>query len=465
MRPTFGSRAAFASSLTIACILCAVSAAPALDKHDAALDAAPTGLVPSSAKLSDVLAAHDRAVGNAAAEAGKTVAERWIFTSAGIAGTETLERSGLNYHSRIAEGPFVEEYGQYQGTRWHQDANGFTSATSEIDARSFYAVRVLEDAADPKNDVTILGETTGAQPAWVFQIKRPGYRHPEWIFYDKASAQVVRVEFVSSRRRIVETYDDFRTTDGFVQAWHIRDTDGRPELDDDWSLQSVRHGVPLSDAIFQMPPHRPTVSHVTAATDIPDRTTRAGFVVRVNLDGRGLDFLLDSASDESILDRNVAHDLNLPTYGQTTKLADGRPVTYRTTLADADVAGIHLRNFTVSCSDFAYDPDSRIRIVGVLGYDFFAANVLHFDFANGRIEALPTPPFTQAAPVAGGIEIPLTIDDGVPLVPMYVGNTLATAVVLDTALPFSLISGTFAAEHPADVVDRSHGDHASGMVP
>ena len=434
-------------------------------QDDPALNAPPTGLQPTTATLSAILAAHDKA--NAQANAAKTagIVERWEFTDSGITGTELLKRSGTNYRSQITEGPFVDLFGQYHDSRWHQDANGYTSETTQIDTRSFYAVRVLEDAADPKNDVSVLGETIGARPAWVLQIKRTGYRHPEWVFYDKQTAQVVRVEFVSSRHRVTEIYDDFRTTDGVTQAWHMHDTDGRPELDDDWTLKSVERNVSLNDADFQGPPHRPSISHVSAETDIPAQTTFAGFVVRLNVNGRGLDFLLDSASSTSVIDRNVAHDLGLPTYGQTTHLSDGKPVEYRTTIADTDVGSIHLHNYVLDAVDYAYNPREEMRVVGVLGYDFFAANVLRFDFVNGRLAALPAAAFTQATPVPGGLEIPLSIDDGLPLVPMYIGDTLSTNVVLDTILPYSLVSGSFAAAHPEQVVDLHPGEHGHSVVP
>jgi hypothetical protein len=431
---------------------------------DPALDVPPAGLVASKVTLSQVLAAHDKA-NQPAAGSRDTVVERWSFTDSGLAGTEVLQRSGSNYRSTLAAGPFVDRYGQIQDIRWHQDDNGFTSVTTQIDARSFYAVRVLEDAADPKNDVTVAGQTTGERPAWVLRIKRSGYRHPEWVFYDEANGQVVRVEYVGSKRRNVETYDDFRNSGGIVRSWHMHDTDGRPELDDDWTLDSIQRGVTLPDSTFAMPPYHPTVSAVTAATAIPDRRTGWGNIVRVNVKGRGLDFLLDSAAGVSTIDRNVAHDLGLPDYGQTTRLKDGHIVNYRTMLADADVGGIHLHDFALQTEDFAWNPDEKTRIVGELGYDFFAANVLHFDNVNGTLEALPAAAFTAPVPVPGGVDVPIQLDDGVPLVPMYIGNTLTNNVVLDTALPLSLISGTFALNHPADVVDMSRGSHNHAMVP
>ena len=79
-----------------------------------------------------------------------SVVEHWTYTEAGVSGAEDLQRDGTDYHSRITYGPFVDEYGQRGDARWHNDANGFTSGTTDIEERSFYAMRVTEDASDPK---------------------------------------------------------------------------------------------------------------------------------------------------------------------------------------------------------------------------------------------------------------------------------------------------------------------------
>jgi hypothetical protein len=434
----------------------------ALAKSD--VDAPPSGLTSSTAHVRDILAAHDAATGASLLATKKTVVEHWTFVDSGLAGTETLERSGSNYHSRITSGPFVDEYGQSEAGRWHFDANGFPSPTTEDDERSFYAVRVLEDAEDPKNDVSLLGITTGSDPAYVLRVKQPNDKHPEFVFYDKTSAQIVRVETPIGSRRIVETYGDFRTTDGITQAWHIHDTDGRPELDDDWTMTSVAYGDPLASSVFQVPANRPTISAVSAPTPIPARTIVWGYVIRVNVNGRGMDFLLDSASPRSIIDRDVAQEMNLPTFGQTTHLADGTPVSYRTLLADADVAGIHFHNFVMTSESFAFEPDYSTKVVGILGYDFFAANVLHFDTANGKLEALPASAFATANPVDGGFDLPFRLDDGMPLVAFGIGDTVSQNAVLSTIMPFTVIFGGFVDAHPGDLQDAP-GQHHATVVP
>jgi hypothetical protein len=441
---------------------------------DAARLDAPPPVIPTTARLADILSANRRAAGVRPAGEPDTVVEHWAFIDSGLAGTEDLQRSGTDYRSRIVQGPFVDEYGQYGQTRWHQDANGFTSPTTGIDLLSFYATRVLNDAADPKNDASVLGETSGPKPAYVVQVKRPGYKHPEFLFYDKSSAQIVRAESVVEERRLIQTFDDFRTTHGLSRAWHIHDTDGRPELDDDWHLQSVDYGTPIAPSVFSMPPNQSHISTATTVTPIPARTlwldyfmlhVWAGFLVRVDVAGRGLDFLIDSAVSRSIIDSGVAREMNLPTYGQTTRLPDGTGVSYRTMIAQASVGGIALNNFVVDAEPFGYEPDDATKIVGVLGYDFFAANVLRFDFPNGRLDAMPIGDFDQVNPVPGGIDIPLTIDDGTLLVSLGIGNAVTHHAVLSTTMPISLLFGSFVAAHPEEVRDVKGKAHGTPILP
>ena len=82
----------------------------------------------------------------------------WSLTFSGVTGTETLLRRSADYHSTIALGPFTEEFGEFAGRRWHVNENGVPSPSKGDDYTSFVMFRVMDDVADPKNDVTLLGE-------------------------------------------------------------------------------------------------------------------------------------------------------------------------------------------------------------------------------------------------------------------------------------------------------------------
>jgi hypothetical protein len=447
-------------------MLCAVPCRAAAAQTAAAqLDEPPTGLVSTDVRLAQVLASHEKAIGTRAAGQRDSVVEHWTFIDAGMSGTEDLQRDGTDYRSRIVYGPFVDEYGQHGQIRWHQDVNGFTSTTTQIDERSFYATRVTEDAADPKNDASVIGKTSGAHPAYVVEVKRPDKKHPEFVFYDAGSAQVVRVESPTDTRRLIETFDDFRVTDGISRPWHIHDTDGRPELDDDWKLTSLEQGVNISESTFEMASNAPHVLPPDAPSTLPGKMTLGVYIVRIDVGGRGLDFLLDSSASDSIIDWDVAREMDLPDYGQVTRLPDGTKVSFLTTLAHATVGGITLDNFTLTSKDFIYQPDFNTKVVGVLGYDFFAANVLHFDFTNRTVQALPVAQFASGNPTGASVDVPFTLDDGLPFVHAGIGDIVTDRAVLSTIMPSSLIFGSFVEAHPLEVADLSGKTHAAGILP
>jgi hypothetical protein len=432
------------------------------EPSDPKLDAPPPGLVPSTARVADVLASHAKALGRRTPGVPDTAIEDWTFTDSGITGSEHLERSGTDYHSKILRGPFVEEYGQLNGVRWHRDFNGIVSPTTGVEDDSFYAQRIIEDAADPKNDIALAGETTGPHPAYVVKVTVSGRTHPEWIFYDKSTSMIVRVESAPGKRRIVSTYDDFRTTNGLAQFWHVHDSDGRPELDDDWQQTSLTNGGGVAAAQFSQPASDGNFEGLGARATIPTHDYSGTFVMRVNVAGRGLDFIFDPSSPYSIVDHEVAVELNLPTYGQATQLANGKSVSFDTILPDATVGPIRLQHFAVKAEDYNYDFTNDTKIVGVLGYDFLATNVFKVDFLNGTVDVIPP---KDMATIHNGLDVGLTVDGNVPFVTMGLGTDQSSRVVFDPTSLFTMIFGSYYHGHEADFTDLHGKALADSTIP
>lgn len=453
----------YSSVMTIVAALAALPAV-ASTGDDAKLDTAPAGLSATTVKLSAILAAHDR--GTASTAAHDTIVEDWAFSDTGVVGTEHLERSGSDYRSKIVRGSLNEEFGQLDGKRWHQDANGNTSSTTDIDDKSFLAVRVREDAADPKNDVSVIGETSGTNAAYVVQIKRSGYKHPEWVFYDERTGAITRVEHVFSGRRIIETYDDFRTVDGVTQAWHMHDSYSDPVLDDDWHITAFHAGMPLAKSAFFAPASHWSNTTVREREALDGQVTDEGYaIVRMTIGGRGLDFEIDSSQSSSFIDRDVAQELGLTTFGQATHLSSGKPLAYETVIPDAQVGSIHLHNFAVVASYIAYRPNLKTKVVGYLGADFLANNVIHIDYPNRLVEAFPPAAFGGSKPVQNQIEVPMTFDDGIPFVPMIIGDGFTKNVVLNSDLPITLVFGPYVNGHSDQFQDMEADHHRESDVP
>ncbi len=437
------------------------SAASAADKTDPKLDAAPAGLVPATVKLSTILAKHDASTG----ARPKSLTEDWTYVDTGLHGTEHLVRSGTDYHSIIRSDAQTDEYGQFDGKRWHKDADGFTTASTATENASFSVARFLDEASDVKNDVSLAGETTGAAPAYVVKVAVAGAKHPEWIFFDAGTYRIVRHEYVSGKHRIATAFDDFRTTDGVTQAWHVHDYYWVPEYDDDWRLTSFAAGGAVAAREFQQPKN-PVAADSTIRGALPAQFPYLGaVVVRLTVAGRGLDFEIDPSVRSSFIDYDVARQMNLPTFGKTTELSTGERIAFDTVLPDADLGPIHLHNFHVHATRVAWYPDEATKIVGTLGYDFLATNIIHIDYIHHLVEVLPTASFpaSPAKPVAHALDIPMQFDDGALLVPMAIGDGFTERVMLDTSMPFTAVFGGYVDAHAATM--KGDVAHTLAFVP
>jgi hypothetical protein len=449
----------YASLFCVAFLL--VTPSVAFARGDA-LNNPPPGIVQTTATLSQVLKAHDAAVGRLTKSGDSVSTEIWQFTKAGAAGTERLVRHGTDYHSIIQTGPFSEEYGQSGTTRWHMNENGVVSDRTGTEFYSFEMFRVLEDASDPKNDVKLLGETQVPKPAYVIEVKLPEFRHPEWIFFDKTTSLITRTERIFERHRIVSTYDDYGTVQGLTEPLHVHDSEGTALLDDDFHRQSLTFSSTVNATEFGKPVSRVNFMRIDHAVSLDARVVRGTVVVRLMVNNRGLDFELSSGDAHSYMDWDVARELNLPTFGQVTQAA-GAATSYETQIADATSRDLHIQNFSLEVLPFHYHADFDTKVVGVLGYDFLSQAYFTVDYVNKRLSASPNTVGAVEAPDL--YVIPLWFDDGRPFLTTTIGNHETKNVLLDSSFLFSFVFGSFTQEYPETVADSFGGQHKHTVVP
>ncbi|MDP9017811.1 MAG: retropepsin-like domain-containing protein, partial [Candidatus Eremiobacteraeota bacterium] len=172
-----------------------------------------------------------------------------------------------------------------------------------------------------------------------------------------------------------------------------------------------------------------------------------------------------SSQNTSIIDRDVAAELHLPTYGQAMHLSTGGSLAYRTTIADATVGPIHLKNFAVDATDISYEIAHGVKVVGILGYDFLSTNVFHIDYVHELVEVIPSNDFTAAVPVPGILDLPFKLDDGVPLVPMQIGDTLTNDVVVNCGFPITMVFGALVSAHPDQFKDVDSRERHETFIP
>jgi hypothetical protein len=91
--------------------------------------------------------------------------------------------------------------------------------------------------------------------------------------------------------------------------------------------------------------------------------------------------------------------------------------------------------------------------------------VLHLDFTRGIVEALPLAQFASGNPTGASVDVPFTLDNGIPFVRAGIGDIITDRALLSTTVPFSFVLGSFADAHPSEVADRSGKQHAQGILP
>lgn len=468
--------------------LAAALASPALAADNSKLDAPPAGITTTTVTLAQVLKNYNAATGRIAPGTPNTRQESWSFTRAGLAGTETLVRSGTDYRSHITLGALGEDYGQFLGHGWHRDENGVVSPVESPDYTSFAMLlfmRTLDEAADPKNDVTVLGEVQSPAPAYVLQIKTTGSKHPDFAYYDKKTGLVDRFDSVDDDRRTTITYSDYRATKGLTQPWHLHFSDGTSALDDDFVRKSLTIGQTVDTKQFAMPASAFTFEYFNGHQSLPvkmffdrwaldignDRyhvVEAPTVVVRLNVGGRGLDFAVSAAEPHSLIDFDVAQQLQLPTYGQTTH-ADGDDVSYDTVIPQADLgSGLLLRNWAVRATPFNYHLNGETKVVGMIGYDVLSAGVFKIDYVNGTLDVYPAKSFDGAQPadVKDTYELPIAFDSGRPFLTGTIDTHETRNILFDNDFDASFVFGDFTTEYPGSVKDVVTGkSHGTAMIP
>ncbi len=444
--------------------LCATSAA-AFAADDPKLAAPPSGIGPTSATVAEVLRLHDKSIGTLAAGVENTRRETWSLNDVGSLGTETLVRRGVDYHAKIQHGPLVEEYGQFDGKRWHLDLNGSVSPTQDVEGESFVMLRVLEDAGDPKNDVKLLGEVGDPKPAYVLEIQRSGFKRPEWVFYDKATGLVTRTEKIVRGERLVSTYDDYREREGLTEPWHVHDTLGETGIEFDYRRKALVIGDPVGSSELEAPAGHFAPASYSGEVELPAHFRYDTVTVRLTINGRGLDFELATGAPESLIDRDVARELDLPTFGQLTTTAKGDNLGYDTQIEHATIGSLALTNFGVRALEFNYHASQDTKVVGLLGYDFLSNAFVKIDYPNEKVTLLDPAGADELAAGPGTTVIPVSFDDGMPFIKGSLAEHATDNILLDNSFPFTLISGSFSNRYPEAVPDMQGHKHVHTMVP
>jgi Aspartyl protease len=415
----------------------------------------PAAYEATSLTVPDLLAKANAAAG---APDARTLRLTYELREGNLTGVERRMRRGTDYRIDKKIGPFVTASGRFHGQRWELGENGYTLLRSGSGEPDDGGPRVPRAA--PPEAVTTLGRLPPPIDAYVVRVAPPGGR-PQLRFYDASTFRLVRVETPYRDGLVVTTFGDFRSVDGHALPYVTTTSDGHSETDIVATLRDVAYGDPIADAQLEIPlGSRLPVSFPadTRTVRLPARITRMGAViVRVDINGRGLDFQLDTGSHGLVIDRDVATQLGLPIYRQWTQTVAGTFTAGETIIPRMQIGPLAMTDIAVDVMPVGWTGPQRTEVVGLLGFDFLAGALFKIDYQNGTVDAMPyDTPFPPEA-----FALNAELDGGVPTIPVGINGVLSRRFIVDTGAWDVLVFSRFAAEHPGLVKDHAVGREMS----
>jgi len=384
--------------------------------------------------------------------------EVWSVRVAGLEGSLEILRRGEDMVTQTSLGPFRTERGSFRGQHWHQNENGET----------------ILDRLEPSQTEHAVSQTVARvhEPVEGWELTTTfSSGHVTRFYYDPHTYHVIRTEKTIAGHTSHTTYEDYRPdARGRSRFWHYYGGDDRPDNDFDYRLVRDDENAEISDAEVSVPHDRRALVEFPEGTDsvrLPARVENNRIYVRLDIAGRGLDFLLDTGASSVTIDQTVARELKLPVYGRTTQTVAGSFATGRVVAPTIAIGNLTMHDVVLRTVPLSANETRDIRVVGLLGFDFIDAVALRIDYAAGTVDAVR--PGSLAAP-PGATPLDVRLNSGTPVTRATVGDASGDDFLLDTGAAFSyVVFQRFARAHPeifpaADDAKISYGIGVGGTM-
>ena len=366
--------------------------------------------------------------------------EEWRVTIADLEGTVRIVHHERDTVTTTMLGPFTYARGVAGGQAWHQNENGETvlekpqpSQTERVLARS------VERVHEPLDAYVVRSEFASG--------------HVTRTFYDPVSYLVVRYERLASGHTAVTTYDDFRTDGrGRTRAWHYTGGDERNASSYDYRLVRDEAAPAAETAALTVPPDRRTLVEFPAgrtSVRLPARIVRGRIYVRLDIGGRGLDFLFDSGASQMTISPSIVRELGLTVYGRQAQTVAGNFETGRVIVPQIGIGPLVMHDAVMRTAPFDEREASDTRVVGLLGFDFIDGAAIRIDYEEGTVDAIARGAFV---PDPDATAVDVRLNGQVPVGTATLGDAPANDVILDTGGEGAfIVFQRFARVHAAQV--------------
>lgn len=405
--------------------------------------------VPDSATIRDKVAAVAGPVPNTWHEIDETVSSD---------GTTTVEHDyvrGDDFRYVFGDGPYHSEYGLSKGQHWHQNENGQT---------------VLDQpdpglASDSDEETTTVRRVQTPVDAYVIEtLNKAGYGTRQYV--DPTLWRTVRRERLTANGTITTTYDDFRLEGGRTFAHHYHVDDRIDRTTEDTRIVAYDRD-PVSEAEVAIPPPRRALVEFPAGVHrvtLPTQFLDSDIVLRVTINGRGLDFVLDTGASGILIDNDVAKQLGLTLHAPHSQVTAQRYTAAETIVPEMHVGALTMHDVVVDVAPNGWQEGPYVRAVGLMGFDFLAELGVRLDYQRQQVVVVPGSEFVPPNDPRT-VPIDVRVGDGELNASVSVNGVLGEHWLLDTGADATfLIFDAFARRHPEAMRDEHNQGRYSTPV-
>jgi hypothetical protein len=237
-----------------------------------------------------------------------------------------------------------------------------------------------DDLVDRPQYSTLIGSVALSDGRNVVQVQvAPPGGDVEVVSFDRVTQMIDRIAFTDSDGTETLDYGDYRVVEHVLVPFSEVDSDGDHQFDVTQHVTIVNVNKSISPDIFAPP------TNVTVQTDVPitvKLTSQDGhYYVPVSIHGKTFAFLVDTGAQGVVIDSRVAAQLALVPQGLLQVRGARRISAIGVASLDSiGVAGVDLPLGEISIIDLNQSTGGAFPIDGVLGYPFFAAAEVRFDY-------------------------------------------------------------------------------------
>jgi predicted aspartyl protease len=383
---------------------------------------------------------------------GGPIPDSWRETDETVSSdaTTTIEhdyRRGKDFRYTFDTGPFHSERGVNGGQLWHMNDNG----------------QLIVDQPDPgkatreETTTTVEAIHTPVEGYVIATLNAQGHGQKEYV--DGTTWRVMRREQLTTNGTIVTTLDDVHADHGRTFAHHLHVENGYAKTTSDLRVIDYAPDDVAVNEVAIPKPRRTLVSFPNGAgpVELPARFGRSHIYVRINIGGRGLDFVLDSGAGGITIDSDVARELGLKEYGKHSAVTARRYTTARTIVPEMRVGSLVMRDVAIQEVPHGWNTEPGVKEVGLLGFDFLAELGVTVDYEHQRVTVVPGSDYVPPADPAT-ILLDVRVGGGQPRASVAVNGAIGERFIIDTGGAGTfLIFDYFARRHPEAMRDRGGG--------